>query len=46
MRLPCVDWKEVLRIANRPEYRNVEQCKSLVREVTNEIKVKNPFDPH
>ena len=38
------DWSEVLRIANRPEYRNVEQCKALVREVANELKVKSPLD--
>lgn len=40
-----MDWIEVLRIANRPEYRNVEQCKALVRQVANEFKIKNPFDP-
>jgi hypothetical protein len=39
-----VDWHEVLRVANRPEYRNVDQCKALVREVANELKSKNPFD--
>ena len=39
-----MDWNEVLRVANRPEYRNVEQCKALVREVANELKTKNPFD--
>jgi hypothetical protein len=39
-----MDWNEVLRVANRPEYRNVEQCKLLVREVANELKTKNPFD--
>lgn len=38
------DWSEVLRIANRPEYRNVEQCKVLVREVANELKIKSPVD--
>lgn len=40
-----MDWNEVLRVANRPEYRNLEECKALVREVANELKVKNPFDP-
>lgn len=39
----AVDWKEVLRVANRPEYRSVGQCKALVREVANELKVKNPL---
>jgi hypothetical protein len=39
-----LDWNEVLRVANRPEYRNFEQCKALVREVANELKIKSPFD--
>jgi len=39
-----VNWNEVLRIANLPEYRNVNECKALVREVANELKVKHPFD--
>jgi len=41
-----MDWNEVLRVANRPEYRNLKQCKALVRHVTNEFKFKNPFDSH
>ncbi len=41
-----MDWQEVLRVAGLPEYRNVEDCKVLVCEVANELKVKNPFDPH
>jgi hypothetical protein len=40
-----MDWSEVLRIANLPEYRNVNECKALVREVANELKIKCPFDP-
>ncbi len=39
-----IDWSEVLRIANLPEYRNLEECKALVCEVANELKIKNPFD--
>jgi hypothetical protein len=39
-----MDWNEVLRVANLPEYRNVNECKTLVREVANELKIKNPFD--
>lgn len=39
-----MNWKEVLRVAELPEYRNVEECKTLVREVANELKVKYPFD--
>jgi len=40
-----MDWKEVLRVAGLAEYRNVEECKALVREVADELKIKNPFDP-
>ena len=39
-----VDWNEVLRVANRPEYRNVKQCKALVREVADELQIKSPLD--
>ena len=38
-----VDWNEVLRVANRPEYRNVKECKALVREVADELKIKSPL---
>ncbi len=39
-----MDWVEVLRIANLPEYRNVKECKMLVNEVAHELKIKSPFD--
>jgi hypothetical protein len=39
-----MDWSEVLRVANLPEYRNVSECKALVREVANELKIKSPID--
>jgi hypothetical protein len=39
-----MDWSEVLRVANLPEYRNVNECKALVRKVANELKLKSPFD--
>lgn len=39
-----MDWGEVLRVAGLPEYRNVSECKSLVHEVADELKVKYPFD--
>lgn len=39
-----MDWKEVLRIAGLPEYRNVERCIALVNEVASKIKIKSPFD--
>lgn len=42
--LVVMDWREVLRIANLREYRNVEECKALVNEVASDIKVKSPFD--
>jgi hypothetical protein len=41
-----MDWQEVQRVAQRPEYRNVEECEALVSEVANELKIKSPFDPH
>jgi hypothetical protein len=39
-----MNWGEVLRVANLPEYRNVNECKVLVRSVADELKVKYPFD--
>jgi len=39
-----MDWQEVLRVASLPEYRNVKECKALVRDVADELKAKNPFD--
>jgi len=40
-----MNWDEVLRIAKLPEYRNVGECRSLIGEVANELKVNHPFDP-
>jgi hypothetical protein len=40
-----MNWNEVLRVANLPEYRNVELCKTLVNEVAHELKIKSPFHP-
>jgi hypothetical protein len=39
-----MDWGEVIRVANLQEYRNVFECKSLIHEVANELKIKSPFD--
>jgi hypothetical protein len=39
-----MNWSEVLRVANLPEYRNVNECKTLVNEVAHELKIKSPFD--
>ncbi len=38
-----MNWNEVLRVANLPEYRNVDLCKALVNEVANEHKINSPF---
>lgn len=40
-----LDWNEVKRLAERPEYRILPQCQTLVKEVANELKVKNPLHP-
>jgi hypothetical protein len=39
-----MDWNEVRRLAARPEYRILPQCKALVREAANELEVKSPLD--
>jgi len=41
----AVDWNEVRRVANLPEYRNFSACSKLVDEVAHEFKVKNPLHP-
>lgn len=38
-----VDWAEVRRLANLPEYRNLAECKALVGAVADELKFKNPL---
>jgi hypothetical protein len=40
-----MDWKEVRRLAGCPEYRILAECKALVREAANELKLKSPLDP-
>jgi hypothetical protein len=40
-----MDWQEVRRLADRPEYRILGECEALMREVANELKVKSPLDP-
>jgi hypothetical protein len=40
-----MNWNEVLRVANLPEYRNVNECKALVNEVANELKIESPCHP-
>jgi hypothetical protein len=39
-----VDWDEVRRLAKLPEYRNFADCKKLIEETANELKIKSPFD--
>ena len=38
-----MNWDEVRRLANRPEYRNFPQCVKLVNEVADELKIKSPL---
>jgi len=38
-----MDWSEVLRVANLPEYRNLPECVKLVKEVADELKIKSPL---
>ena len=40
-----MDWREVQSVAQRPEYRNIQECEALVSEVANELNIKSPFDP-
>lgn len=40
------DWKELERLASRPEYRILDECKALVDEVANELGTKSPLDSH
>jgi len=40
-----MDWNEVRRLAGRPEYRILAECKALVCEAANELKLKSPLDP-
>jgi hypothetical protein len=39
----AVNWNEVRRLANLPEYRNLPQCVQLVKEVADELKIKSPL---
>ena len=39
-----MNWAEVLRVAALADYRNVKECKALVREVADELKLKSPLD--
>ena len=39
-----MNWDEVRRVAQLAEYRNLEECKTLLREVANELKLQSPLD--
>jgi hypothetical protein len=39
----ALDWNEVRRVANLAEYRNLAECKKLVKEVADELKVESPL---
>jgi hypothetical protein len=41
----AVNWDEVRRVANLPEYRNLPECVKLVKEVADELKIKSPLHP-
>ena len=38
-----MNWDEVRRLANLPEDRNLSECKKLVKEVADELKIQNPL---
>jgi len=39
-----MDWQEVRRLAARPEYRILAECKAVVHEAANELELKSPLD--
>jgi hypothetical protein len=39
----AVNWDEVRRVANLPEYRNLPECERLIQEVADELRIKNPL---
>jgi hypothetical protein len=41
----AVNWDEVRRLANLPEYRNLPQCVKMVKEIADELKIKSPLHP-
>jgi hypothetical protein len=38
-----INWQEVARVARLPEYRNLEECKTLLKEVADELGIKSPY---
>ena len=41
----AMNWSEVKRVAELPEYRNLLECKALVQQVADELKIANPMHP-
>jgi hypothetical protein len=40
-----MNWAEVRRLANLPEYRSLPHVAQLVKEVADELKIKSPLHP-
>jgi hypothetical protein len=38
------DWSELRQLAKRQEYRILDECKALVREVADELNLQSPLD--
>jgi hypothetical protein len=41
----ATDWEDVWRIAARPEYGCLDECRALVQSVAHELGLRNPADP-
>lgn len=41
----AMNWSEVRRVAQLPEYRNLKECEDLVQQVADELKLGNPMHP-
>jgi hypothetical protein len=39
----AANWNEVRRLAKLPEYRNLGECEKIVKEVADELQIKNPL---
>jgi predicted nucleotidyltransferase len=41
-----LDWNEVKRLAQMPQYRIFAECQQLIREVADEVRQTSPFSPN
>jgi hypothetical protein len=41
----ALDWKEIRRLAQSPEFANLPACIAFVKEVADELKVESPLNP-